>query len=242
MGEWSINPWVAFAILLAVMFFGYFFGLFEGRGQGYKKRKKEELQEKDQQPTPQPIISTNQPIPPDEIPVINVSLNTSGNLLLRMDGKQRDTSALNAEERKRLIAILTQMRPWLETPKVASSPSQPKPAPGATPSIGLTPTPESAPPAASKSVTSLPEDEDDEDFPFAQQSIVAQIDSVLQTHLAGTPYAGMGIRLQESLEGGVIVWVGAQSFQSVENVPEETIKTIIKTAIADWENKFTPGS
>jgi hypothetical protein len=50
-----------------------------------------------------------------------------------------------------------------------------------------------------------------------------------------------GIRLQESPEGGVIVWVGMSKFQGVEDVPDEQIKAAIRAAISVWESKFTPG-
>jgi hypothetical protein len=59
--------------------------------------------------------------------------------------------------------------------------------------------------------------------------------------MAGTPLMEKGIRLQESPEGGVIVWVGMNKFQGVEDVPDEQIKAAIRTAIAAWESKFTPG-
>jgi hypothetical protein len=70
---------------------------------------------------------------------------------------------------------------------------------------------------------------------------VAQIDSILQSQIAGTPLIEKGIRLQESPEGGVIVWVGMSKFQGVEDVPDEQIKAAIRAAISVWESKFTPG-
>jgi hypothetical protein len=48
--------------------------------------------------------------------------------------------------------------------------------------------------------------------------------------------------LQESPEGGVIVWVGIDKFQGVEDVPDENIKAAIRAAIAQWENKYTSGT
>jgi hypothetical protein len=70
---------------------------------------------------------------------------------------------------------------------------------------------------------------------------VAQIDSVLQTRLAGTPLAEKGIRLQESPEGGVLVWVGVEKYGGIDDVPDAQIKTALRAAIAEWENKYTPG-
>ncbi|HQV62499.1 MAG TPA: hypothetical protein PKV19_00760, partial [Anaerolineales bacterium] len=72
-------------------------------------------------------------------------------------------------------------------------------------------------------------------------SIVNQIDTVLQTRLMNTQFAKSGIRLQESVQGGVEVFVGLQKFSTVDDVPDEAIKSEIRAAIAEWEEKYTPG-
>ena len=56
-----------------------------------------------------------------------------------------------------------------------------------------------------------------------------------------TPLAKRGIRLQESLQGGVEVYVGLEKFSTVDDVTDETIKATIRAAIAEWEEKYTPG-
>ncbi|MFL7872007.1 MAG: hypothetical protein AB8I58_24470 [Anaerolineales bacterium] len=253
MAEWTLNPLVAIGIALAVMFFGYFFGLFEGRGQGYKKRQKEEKENKNQQPIAEPLPPASPSIPSDEIPVLDVSMAPDGSLRLQMDGQRVNTSALDAEQRKRLIAILTQMRPWLEAPKSAS-PAGPRPVssprggtspqgapparamPAATPSLSSKPTPPS-----SSSTPAAPKAEEEDEPAAPPESIVAQIDSVLQARLVNTPLAEKGIRLQESPEGGVLVWVGINKYEAIDDVPDEQIKATIRAAITEWENKYTPG-
>ena len=251
---WTLNPLVAIGIGIAVMFFGYAFGLFEGRSKGYKKRKEEESEEKKHTPPVESLPPASPPIPSDEIPVLDVSMAPDGELRLKMDGQRMDTSALDAEERKRLIAILTQMRPWLEAPKGASPhPPQPKPRSGrepagakrpASPPQASAPEPAPIPPAApaSDERPTAPPVDDGEDEPAPPPgSIVAQIDSVLQARLAGTPLAEKGIRLQEALGGGVIFWVGVSKYESVEDVPDEQAQAAIRAAIAEWEDKYTPG-
>ena len=257
---WTFNPLVAIGIGLALMFFGYFFGLFEGRGQGYKKRQQEEADEMRHQPAPPPA---SPPTPSDETPILNVSVGMDGQPRLKLDGQGVDTSALDAEKRRRLIAILTQMRPWLEpsAPKPAapqpSASAQPRPASspkgtplsermsqaGMAPSLGTTPppTPAPAPQPTPVAKAAMPAPDDEAEKPIGPQSIVAQIDSILQTRLTGTPLAGRGIRLQESLQGGVIVIVGINKYESVEDVPDHEIKAAIRAAITEWENKYTPG-
>ena len=94
-------------------------------------------------------------------------------------------------------------------------------------SLPLQPLPPVKKPEAEKNISSL--------------SIVQQIDTVLQARLVDTPLAKRGIRLQESIQGGVEVYVGLQKFHAVDDVPDEDIKTAIRAAIAEWEKKYTPG-
>jgi hypothetical protein len=234
---WTLNPLVAIGIGLAVMFFGYFFGLFEGRGQGYKKRQKEEAEDKGHKPSMEPLPPASPPAPSDEIPVLDVGLALDGQLRLKMDGQRMDTSALDAEQRKRLIAILTQMRPWLEAPKGETPPATHQPAPVSKPGPASSP----APDTGERPTAPPPPAEDDDEPAPVPDSIVAQIDLVLQARLAGTPLAAKGIRLQESPEGGVLVWVGIGKYEGIDDVPDEEIKAALRAAIAEWENTYTPG-
>jgi hypothetical protein len=243
MPAWLQNPVVVFGLAIGAMFFGYFFGLFEGRGQGYKRRKEEEAEEKEKAaPASDALPPTNPPAPSDEIPVLDVSLNSAGQLQLKLDGQHVDATTMNVEQRKRIIAVLTQMRPWLDAPKSVQSPpppARPRPAPSPTrvsPSeniAGAKPSPMPTPTSTSDKAKDEPAS--------APQSIVEQIDLILQTQITGTPLMEKGIRLMESPEGGVIVWVGMNKYQGVEEVPDEEIKAAIRAAISVWEKKYTPG-
>lgn len=72
-------------------------------------------------------------------------------------------------------------------------------------------------------------------------SIVSQIDTILQMHLQGTPLEERGIFLTESPEGGVAVYVGLTRYNGIAEVPDPEIKEAIRAAIAEWEDKYTPG-
>lgn len=223
--EWLQNPVIVIVLAIGAMFFGYFFGLFEGRGQGYKKRQAEEPETRETEPASESLSPVMPSAPPDEVPVLDVSKDNAGKMRLKLDGRRIDASSLTPEQRKRMIAVLTQLRPLLETPAPAPPPARPQPASIPSPSPRPTPPPtkESDEPVA------------------APQSIVEQIDSILQAQIAGTPLVERGIRLQESPEGGVIVWVGINKYEGVTEVPDEQIQAAIRTAISAWESKFTPG-
>ncbi len=245
--EWLQNPVVAIGLAIVAMFFGYFFGLFEGRGQGYKKRQAEEPETEETEPASDPLPPVHPSAPSDEISVLDVSMDSAGRLRLNLEGERIEASTITPEQRKRIIAVLTQIRPFLEastqaqpqTPVQAPPPAPPRPAPSPreTPSSGTMPA--SVPSSLSKPVLSSGEAKDEP--ATAPQSIVEQIDTILQSQMVGTPLMERGIRLQESPEGGVLVWVGMEKFEGVSEVPDEQIQAAIRAAISVWENKYTPG-
>ena len=252
----DINIYIVAGIALLTMFFGYFFGLFEGRGQGYKKRKKEEVEgieteapetepgtpetetmtletepgipEKppaEPQPTMEPDALLEVTLPPPSL--MRLSQDPEGNLGLELDNEPVNTTTITPDQRKRLIALLTAIRPWLEG----------KPAPPRVPAPAPVPASPPVDPAAPPVAIPLAVDE----VPTAPQSIVAQVDAILQIRITGTDLQHAGIKLQESPEGGVLVWVGLEKYLSVDEVPDESIKAAIRAAIVEWENRFTPG-
>jgi hypothetical protein len=226
-------------IALAAMFFGYGFGLFEGRSQGYKKRQKEEAASKKDEPAAEPQQAAPEPvtIKVDDPGILRIR-NEGGYLALDLDGSRVDTTDLTVEERKRLIEMLNLMRPWLEG-RPAAAPERPAAQPQ--PSSPLPPIPSAPPPPAARTGP-RPVTIAKEDRPIAPAgSIVTQIDSILQSRLAGTPLEERGIFLAQSPEGGVMVYVGLSKYMGIDDVPDPEVKAAIRAAIEEWENKYTPG-
>ncbi len=189
---------------------------------------------------------------------------------LEMDGAPV-AGELSPNRKKRLIELITVLRPLLEggqlqkpapqqvAPQqvVPQQPSSQKPVPQQ--SIPPQPAPqpqqlaseeaflrsvapsESVKPVSPRPMQSLLNRKPEGEKIAPTLSMVQQIDSVLQARLVGTPLAGQGIRLQESIQGGVEVYVGIKKFPTVDDVPDEAIKAAIRGAIAEWEKKFTPG-
>jgi hypothetical protein len=242
---WSILAWIA------ALIFVYVFGLYEGRGQGYKKRKAEEEQEKKDQPA---SVSQTKTVTVDDPGLLRIK-NENGSIALDLDGTRVNPASLSADQRKRLIDMLSIMRPWLEgRPAPASAPATPsqptsisdrletfagpptqsKPAP-----VQPTPPPsQPLPPLTTPRPSTIAK----EDRPSAPaNSIVSQIDSVLQARLEGTPLGERGIFLTQSPEGGVIVYVGLTRYNGVDEVSDPEIKAAIRAAISEWEDRYTPG-
>jgi hypothetical protein len=165
------------------------------------------------------------------------------NITLHLDGQKVPTPHLSADQRKRLIGLITIIRPWLEgdvaqqpvARSVTMAPPAPRPesAPQvapliSTPLVSTPPILTSAKPEAEKPVP-------------PPSSIVEQIDAILQRRMLNTPLAKMDIRLQESHEGGVEVMVGVKRYEAVDEVPDPEIRSAIRAAIDEWEKKYTPG-
>ena len=191
---------------------------------------------------------------------------TDGRFMFEMDGALIK-GELSPDKRKRLIELITVFRPWLEGGQAQQQPTPAPPAPRQVASQRATPQQVVPQPEPAELPTDLTPFEsvstqsavispiqpslqslfvskkpvEVEKNTLASLSIVQQIDTVLQARLVGTSLAKQGIRLQESIQGDVEVYVGMEKFNTVDDVPDETIKAAIRAAIAEWEKKFTPG-
>lgn len=268
--DWTIAGWIVALFVL------YLIGFYEGRATGYKKRKKEELKEKENLPPPEPekeTVTETVTVTVDDPGLLRIK-NEGGAYTLDLDGARVDPSVLPPDQRKRLIELISIMRPWLEGKPAPAPTSAPSPAPsGITPasqsslldrlqSTAAPPAPPAQtpptplanvhrevsappvppPPPAESPAAAKPGIIAKEDRPAAPaNSIVTQIDTVLQARLVGTPLAERGIFLTESPQGGVIVYVGLTPYNGIDEVPDPEIKAAIRAAITEWENKYTPG-
>ncbi len=158
----------------------------------------------------------------------------NGRYLLEIDGVSVPESP-STSQKKRLIDLITVFRPYLESGTPQQSFAQPA-APTQTP-----PVPASVAREVSRPLQSAAPKKAEPEKNISSLSIVGQIDVFLQKRLLDSPFEDMGIRLQESLQGGVEVYVGLKKYGSIDEVPDEAIKTEIRAAIADWEQKYTPG-
>jgi len=162
-----------------------------------------------------------------------------GKYILDLDGTTAG-GELSLEKRKRLMELITIFRLWLEPAagieRAVSQPRSAEPQPYEASQPAREPV-FRAPLQPAAPQGKKPETEKN----LASFSIVQQIDAILQESLENTPLAKRGVRLQESSQGGVEVYIGLQKFETVEDVPDLEIKSVIRSAIAEWEKKYTPG-
>jgi hypothetical protein len=69
------------------------------------------------------------------------------------------------------------------------------------------------------------------------KSMVQAIDEILQERLENSPLKSKGIKLVEQPPVGVVVWVGLEHYNGVEDVPDEEVKALIRSAVSIWEEK-----
>lgn len=65
-------------------------------------------------------------------------------------------------------------------------------------------------------------------------SIVVQINAVLQTMLLHEDYRGAAIHLDENEAGDLVVWVGSQAYIGLDSVPDAQVTEIVRRAAQRW--------
>jgi hypothetical protein len=185
------------------------------------------------------------PVPPPPVTTSDVKLAGQGDVevfsawrtisnavWLNMDGKRLNKpDELLPEQRRRLLGLVVDLRPWLETTRAASS----------APELNTQPPQAKAPIADPSLPTAQPEKQavastGDEPAPApVMDSIIEQIDKVLQTKLAASPFKERGIHLTEGPGGIVLIKDGVNKYEGVEAVPDPLIKSLIHQAVSDWE-------
>jgi hypothetical protein len=69
------------------------------------------------------------------------------------------------------------------------------------------------------------------------KSIAGQIDEILQEMLENSDIAVKAVRLMELPNKGMVVMVGLKQYEGVDAVPDDEIKNIIRSAVAEWERR-----
>lgn len=73
------------------------------------------------------------------------------------------------------------------------------------------------------------------------KSIAVQIDEILQERLLNSPMEKRGIRLLEFPGKGMVVMVGLDQYEGVEDVPDDEIRQLIREAVKEWETRYESG-
>ena len=73
-------------------------------------------------------------------------------------------------------------------------------------------------------------------------SIAAQVDEILQKKIAGSDLEEKGIRLMDLPDKGMVILIGLDKYDEIENVPDEAIQEVLRGAVAEWEKNMLENS
>jgi len=75
------------------------------------------------------------------------------------------------------------------------------------------------------------------DSAFKADSIVEQIDNILQLILKETKMKDHAVRLMDMPTKGMVVVIGLDIYDEIDDIPDLEIKTLIRQAVWLWENR-----
>jgi len=183
-------------------------------------------------PPPLPPSNKDALAKADDVEVFSAWRTSSNQVWLGMDGTRlNDKAALQPGQYQRLLSLVLDLRPWLESgrPTSLKPESNQQPLRPAAP-VAAT----SQPPVQVKKKIGAPARAAVENAPVLD-SIIQQIDKVLQARLATSAFKDRDIQLIEGPGGIVIVKDGINRYEGVDDIPDPEIKTLIRQAVSDWE-------
>ena len=74
--------------------------------------------------------------------------------------------------------------------------------------------------------------------PEKMKTMVEQIEIVLQEIIARLPPGAPEVHLEEDMKTGVIVRMGLETFEGIENVPDPNVRLLLRKAVSDWEKRM----
>ncbi len=218
-----------FGLWIAIWVVGYALGLMEEKIRNSNKEKK------------RTIVDEKIPAPSsdaEEGAVLALYERISGTLRLRIDGEMVEyKSDLDAEKRARLLKLVIALRPWLEKPATVQKPIAPS-----APVIKRAKTIPTPPPTPAPEPPTIEFDVDTkaEEITQSKLNMVEQIDRILQKKLEGNPLEKQGIQLRTAISGGLLIQIGLDEYEWIDEIPDQNIQKIIREASAEWDENATP--
>jgi hypothetical protein len=151
---------------------------------------------------------------PDSVLILQVWKEEGKSPIYDMEGKYLKKDQLPKE----ILNVITIQE---------DKPSQPEPP---------QPPSSAAPPPPVVDFTKIDDDDDDEDVEEVKMlSVVEEVNDILQKKLIGSPMAGKGIHMMENHNNEIRFWVGLNSFDDVEEIPDPEVRRIIDESVKEWE-------
>jgi hypothetical protein len=175
-----------------------------------------------------------------------------GKLIFQVgDESYKQGSDLTTKERKILLKIVMDFYRWLEPP--AAAPVQVEaPVLAAATRVDSVPVSLQEPakkngngikPVSMNPVNILARalDADVATSSLPPQSMVAQVDAILQEKLQAEKMQQWAVRLAEFPNKGMMVLVGLEQYEGIDEVPYERVRKLIRASVAEWERRVEVG-
>ncbi len=199
-------------------------------------------------PEPEPTL------PRDELATLRIAYTEqiglwhekkSGKLVVRFENQMLEqVGQLPSDQRTRMVALTKEWLAWLgvaqpaapaQNAETAQPPILPVAQTSAAP-VKSSPTsqrlaPISSPTSAAAASPSTP---------AKPKSIVEQIDEILQEKLLNSTSNNKGVRLMEDPLHGVVVWVGLEHFDGVDQVTDPEVRALLRESAEEWERRSGP--
>jgi hypothetical protein len=165
-------------------------------------------------------------------------------LFIEMDGQVfTSVSQLSREQRRELSATTGELVNWLSQavaapPLPGAQPASISPPPAMPSALKQEPLPGGTP---NRSLLSralqpiLPKE------PAKQDTLAAQVDEILRVKLASSALAGRNIRLVDLPNHGLAVKVDQAQYDSIDEVPDQSVRELIQEAVAEWQRQAREG-
>lgn len=159
--------------------------------------------------------------------------------VIEMDGvSYRKGSRLNEDQEQFLTQMVGDLQNWVTSSPSISAGIESSPGTGGADISQASETPKGTSLNPLKvfgdAMKPLKKPEMDED----EQSIVSQIDKILQAKLAGTTLEERGIHLVEGPDQGMQIEIGLDKYTEIEAVPDDQIRQLIRLSVAEWERSL----
>jgi hypothetical protein len=69
------------------------------------------------------------------------------------------------------------------------------------------------------------------------RSIAMQINDILQEKIVDTQFESRGISVSDGPDHGVLVTLDGKKYSGVKDVPDEEVRSVIRTAVLEWEKQ-----
>lgn len=160
-------------------------------------------------------------------------------LVVNIDGKETDSSyLLDKKRRDHAQRLILELNRWLEPAEKNRGETGMQPSDQAG-DRDQAETEENLPRPSLNPVTVLVRalQADVKKSQLPTESIVPQINDILQVELKNAPHIKDPVRLMEWPGLGMVVMIGLDKYDSVDDVPDEDIKIIIRDAVRKWEQQ-----